>query len=819
MSKPLPERADVVIVGGGIVGASIAYHLTKIGITNTVLLERKQLTCGTTWHAAGLVGQLRATKNLTELAKYTTGLFEGLESETGQATGFKQNGSVSIALNEGRLEELKRGASMAKSFGLDVQVITAGEIKERLPHYDLNGAVGGVFLPKDGQINPIDVTQALAAGARKRGAEVIENTKVTRILLEGGRAVGVETAAGTIRADKIVIAAGMWSRDLGRTIGVNIPLHAAEHFYIVTEPIAELPRDMPVVRIPDECIYYKEDAGKLLVGAFEPKAKPWGTDGISEDHAFETLPPDMDHFEPILSDAIARVPLLEKAGIALFFNGPESFTPDDRYYLGETPEVRDLYVATGFNSIGIQSSGGAGLVLAQWIKDGHPPMDVSGVDVRRIHPFQSVKSYVHDRTVESLGLLYAMHWPYRQVETARGARRSPIHDRLVAAGACMGEVNGWERPNWYAPTGVEPKYEYSYGRQNWFPYADTEAKALQSQVVMFDQSSFAKFLVEGRDAAKVLNTISANDVDVEPGRIVYTQCCNERGGIEADLTVTRMVEDRFMVVTGCAPQTRDFSWLKRHIPEDARCMASDITSGLPMFALMGPNSRPLLERLSGADLSTVAWPFGRSKEIEIGYARVRASRITYVGELGWELYIPAEFAVHVFERILDAGAGYGLKLAGMHTMNNCRVEKAYRHWGHDISDEDTPVEAGLSFAVGWDKKGGFIGKSALESQRRRNVQPKRLVCLALADDSDEAPMMYHEEPIYRDGVIVGSTTSGAWGHRIGRSLGLGYVRNEGGVTKDWVSDGSWEVEIAWERYPATVQFEPFYDPKGERIRA
>jgi 4-methylaminobutanoate oxidase (formaldehyde-forming) len=819
MSKPLPERADVVIIGGGIVGASIAYHLTKIGITDTVLLERKQLTCGTTWHAAGLVGQLRATRNLTELAKYTTGLFECLEDETGQATGFKQNGSISIALNEGRLEELKRGASMAKSFGLDVQVITAGEIKERLPHYDLKGAVGGVFLPKDGQVNPIDVTQALAAGARKRGAEVIENTKVTRILIEGGRAVGVETAAGTIRTGKIVIAAGMWSRDLGRTIGVSIPLHAAEHFYIVTEPIADLPRDMPVVRIPDECTYYKEDAGKLLVGAFEPKAKPWGTDGISEDHAFETLPPDMDHFEPILSDAIARVPLLEKAGIALFFNGPESFTPDDRYYLGETPEVRDLYVATGFNSIGIQSSGGAGLVLAQWIKDGHPPMDVSGVDVRRIHPFQSVKSYVHDRTVESLGLLYAMHWPYRQVETARGARRSPIHDRLVAAGACMGEVNGWERPNWYAPTGVEPKYEYSYGRQNWFPYADAEAKALQSQVVMFDQSSFAKFLVEGRDAAKVLNTISANDVDVDPGRIVYTQWCNERGGIEADLTVTRMAEDRFLVVTGCAPQIRDFAWLKRHIPEDARCMAMDITSGLPMFALMGPSSRPMLERLSGADLSTAAWPFGRSKEIEIGYARVRASRITYVGELGWELYIPAEFAVHVFERILDVGAGYGLKLAGMHTMNNCRVEKAYRHWGHDISDEDTPVEAGLSFAIGWDKKGAFIGKSALESQRRRNVQPKRLVCLALTDDSEGAPMIYHEEPIYRDGVLVGSTTSGAWGHRIGRSLGLGYVRNEDGVTKDWVSDGRWEVEIAWERYPAAVQFEPFYDPKAERIRA
>jgi glycine cleavage system aminomethyltransferase T/glycine/D-amino acid oxidase-like deaminating enzyme len=819
MSKSLPARADVVIVGGGIVGASIAYHLTRIGITNVVLLERKQLTCGTTWHAAGLVGQLRATRNLTELAKYTTGLFEGLEKETGQATGFKQNGSVSVALTEGRLEELKRGASMAKSFGLEVNVVTPAEIAARLPHYKLDGAVGGVFLPKDGQVNPIDVTQALATGARQRGAKVFENTKVVRILTKAGKAVGVETANGTIKADKVVISAGMWSRQIGRSIGVNIPLHAAEHFYIVTEPIDALPRDMPVVRIPDECTYYKEDAGKLLVGAFEPVAKPWGTDGIPEDHAFETLPEDMDHFEPILADAVKRVPLLETAGIALFFNGPESFTPDDRYYLGEAPELKDLYVATGFNSIGIQSSGGAGLVLSQWIKKGHPPIDVSGVDIRRIHPFQSVRRYVHDRTVESLGLLYAMHWPYRQVETARGVRRSAIHDRLVAAGACMGEVNGWERPNWYAPKGVEPKYEYSYGRQNWWPHAETEAKALKNKVAFFDQSSFSKYLVEGKDALKVLNKISANDVDVEPGRIVYTQWCNERGGIEADLTVTRLEERKFLVVTGCAPQTRDFAWLKRNTPDDAHCIATDITSGLPMFALMGPNSRPLLEQLSGMDLSNATFPFGRSKEMEIGYARLRASRITYVGELGWELYVPTEFAAHVFDTIRAAGEEFGLTLGGMHTMNNARVEKAYRHWGHDISDEDTPVEAGLGFAIAWDKKGGFIGKAALAKQRKRNLQPKRMVCLALEDSSADAPLMYHEEPIYRDGVIVGSTTSGAWGHRVERSLGMGYVKCEDGVSKDWIDAGKWEVEIAWKRYPAKVQLQSFYDPKGERIKA
>jgi 4-methylaminobutanoate oxidase (formaldehyde-forming) len=818
MPKSLPARCDVVIIGGGIVGNSIAYHLGKIGITNTVVLERKQLTSGTTWHAAGLVGQLRASKNLTELAKYTTGLFEGLEKETGQATGFKQNGSISIALTDGRMEELLRGASMAKCFGLAVDVVSTAEIKERVPHYNMDGVKGGVFLPKDGQVNPIDVTQALASGARSRGAKIFENTKVTRILVEKCRAVGVETTEGTIMADKVVIASGMWSRELGRSIGVNIPLHACEHFYIVSEPIAELPRNMPVVRLLDECTYYKEDAGKLMVGAFEPKAKAWGGGGIDDEHAFVTLPEDMDHFEPILTSAINRVPLLETAGIQLFFNGPESFSPDNRYYLGEAPEVKNCYVATGFNSIGIQSSGGAGLVLSQWIKNGYPPMDVNGMDIRRIHPFQSVRSYVGERVTETLGLLYAMHWPYRQAETARGVRRSPIYEQTKKLGAVFGEVNGWERPNWYARDGVKPEYEYSYGRQNWFPCADYEAKQLMTKCVFFDQSSFAKYSVEGRDACKVLNNISANNVDVEPGRIVYTQWCNERGGIEADLTVTRLDEGKFLVVTGAVPQVRDMAWLKRNTPENAHCIATDITSGLPMIAVMGPNSRALLQKLSGADLSNAAFPFGTSKEIEIGFARVRASRITYVGELGWELYIPTEFVAHVFERLIAAGAEFGLTPAGMHTMNNCRTEKAYRHWGHDMSDEETPIEAGLGFAIVWDKKGGFIGREALLKQKALPVHPKRMVCIALEDSSTAAPMMYHEEPIYRNGVIVGSTTSGAWGHRVNLSLGMGYVSNDGGVTKDWLDSGKWEVELAWKRYSAKVQLQSFYDPKGERIK-
>jgi glycine cleavage system aminomethyltransferase T/glycine/D-amino acid oxidase-like deaminating enzyme len=817
--KALPARADVVIIGGGIVGCSIAYHLAKIGITNTVVLERKQLTSGTTWHAAGLVGQLRATRNLTELAKYTADLFERLEKETGQATGFKQNGSISIALTEGRLEELHRGASMAKNFGLDVNVISAGEIHERVPHYNMDGIKGGVFLPKDGQVNPIDVTQALAAGARAKGSRIFEKVKVTRILTENGAAIGVETAQGTILADKVVVASGMWSRELGKSVGVSIPLHACEHFYIVSEPITQLPRNMPVVRVPDECTYYKEDAGKLMVGAFEPKAKPWGGGGIDDEHAFVTLPEDMDHFEPILTSAINRVPLLETAGIQLFFNGPESFTPDNRYYLGEAPELRNLYVATGFNSIGIQSSGGAGLILSQWIKNGYPPMDVSSIDIRRIHPFQSNGNYIRERVSETLGLLYAMHWPFRQAETSRGVRRSPFYPYTDKAGAMFGEVNGWERPNWYARGGVKREYEYSYGRQNWFACADHEAKALMNDVVFFDQSSFAKFHVHGADACKVLNSISANNVDVAPGRIVYTQWLNERGGIEADLTVTRLADETFLVVTGCAPQTRDFAWLKRHIPADSRCSALDITSGMPMLSIMGPKSRALLENLTGEDFSNAGFPFATSREVEIGYARVRASRITYVGELGWEIYIPAEFAAHVFETIAKVGEAFGLTPAGMHTMNNARVEKAYRHWGHDIADEDTPLEAGLAFAVAWDKPCSFIGRDTLLAQKAKGTPEKRLVCLALKNDSDTAPLMYHEEPIYRDGVIVGATTSGAWGHRVNRSLAMAYVKNPDGVTGDWITQGKWEVEIAWKRHAVDVQLQSFYDPKNLRIKS
>ncbi len=815
MARDLPARTDVLIIGGGIIGCSIAYHLTKLGITDVLLLERKQLTCGTTWHAAGLVGQLRASRNMTELAKYTSELFQTLEAETGQATGFKQNGSISLALNEARMEELKRGASMAKNFGLEVDIVTPDDIKTLYPMLNLDGAVGGVFLPKDGQTNPIDSTQAYAKGARMGGARIVEGVKVEKIIVEGGKAAGVLTGQGEIRAKTTVLAAGMWSRELARPAGVSIPLHAAEHFYIVTEPIESLSRDLPVLRVPDECAYYKEDAGKILLGAFEPEAKPWGMQGIPPDFEFDTLPEDFDHFEPILENAVNRLPILAEAGIQTFFNGPESFTPDDRYLLGETAEVRDLFVATGMNSIGIQSSGGAGKVLAEWIRDRHPPMDLADVDVRRMQPFQSNRHYLKERTTEALGLLYAMHWPFYQYQSARGVRRSPFHEALVKAGAVMGEQSGWERPNWFAPEGVEPVYRYSYGRQNWFEHTATECRAVRDTVGLFDQTSFSKFLVTGADASSVLDRISANEVDVRPGTLVYTQWLNERGGIEADLTITRLSETEFLVVTTAAGQTRDLAWLKRHVPEDARCAVVDVTSGLPMLGLMGPNSRALLESLSGEDLSNEAFPFATSREIEIGSAKVRASRITYVGELGWELYIPAEFAAHVHEAIVDAGHRHGLVNAGYHAMNACRMEKAYRHWGHDIADEDTPLEAGLGFAVAFDKPGGFTGREALLRQREQGTPRRRLVQFKLEDDQK---LLYHEEPIYRNGELIGSITSGMYGHRVDASLGMGYLRAADGVTREFIAEGSYEIEIAWEQVPAKAQLAPFYDPKMERVK-
>ena len=815
MSKPLPAHAEIVIVGGGVVGASIAYHLTKLGKRDVLLIERKRLTSGTTWHAAGLVGQLRATANLTKLAQYTTNLYASLEAETGQATGFLQRGSLSIATDAERLEELRRGASMAKTFGLEVHEVGASDVKAKWPLINVADVVGGVWLPNDGQTNPIDTTMALVKGATQRGARVFENVKVTSIKSDGKRARGVVTDQGEIAADVVVLATGLWTRALAKSCGVSAPLQACEHFYIVTEPFPGLSPNLPVLRDPDNCAYYKEDAGKLLLGAFEPNAKPWGLEGIPEDFEFGELPEDFEHFTPILEAAMRRLPALEKVGIRKFFNGPESFTPDVRYMLGETPELERLYVAAGFNSIGIQSAGGAGKALAEWIVEGHPPMDLWDIDIRRLQPFQGNKAYLSARVSESLGLLYAMHWPYRQYETARNVRLSPFHQRLADHGAGFGEVAGWERANWFAPSGESTAYRYSYGRQNWFEHSAAEHRAARETVAMFDMTSFGKFLVQGRDAERVLQRISANDVAVAPGRVVYTQWLNARGGIEADLTITRLSESAFMVVTAGATARRDLAWLKRHIPEEAHCFATDVSSGLAVLSVMGPNSRALIGDVSPDDFSNAAFPFATSREIEIGGALVRATRITYVGELGWELYIPAEFALGVFDAILAAGAPFGLKLAGLYAMDSCRIEKAYRHWGHDISDEDTPIEAGLMFAVKPNKTADFIGRDALLKLRQRPVT-KRLVQFALLD---AGPLLYGNEPIWRDAAIVGRTTSGAYGHTIGGAVGLGYITHAEGVSPQFVEAGGFEIEVAGRRFPARASLSPMYDPRGERIRA
>lgn len=817
MAETLPNKAQAVIIGGGVIGCSIAYHLAKIGWSDVVLLERKKLTCGTTWHAAGLIGQLRDNQDMTKLAKYTAELYAGLEDETGQATGFKQNGSLSIATNEGRLEDLKRRADMAKVFGLKVDVIGPEECKDLYPLLTVDDVLGGIFLPSDGTANPIDVTMALAKGARTGGVQIFEETKVTAINHDDGRITGVTTDAGVIEAPHVVLAAGMWSRDIAATIGVTVPLHACEHFYIVTEPFDGVTPDLPVCRDYDSQAYYKEDAGKLLIGAFELEAKPWGMDGIPEDFCFDQLPDDFDHFQPILEGALRRMPALENAGIQTFFNGPESFTPDNRYHIGEAPGLVGLFVAAGLNSIGIQSAGGVGKVLAEWMRDGLPPADLWTVDIRRNMPFQADPEYLRERVTETLGRLYDVHWPFHQPRTARGIRKSPFYGRMAENGACFSEAQGWERPGWFAPSGVKPEYIYSFKRQNWFEHSAAEHRAVRENVGMFDQTSFSKFELGGNDAETVLGRVCANDIAVEPGRIVYTQWLNERGGIEADLTVTRLGEDRFLIVSGVASQVRDFHWLKRHVPDGAEADLIDVTEDFAVLGVMGPNSRALLAEITGADLSNGAFPYQTSAEIDIAGVGLRASRITYVGELGWELYIPVNGAATVLDALLEAGPGHGLSLAGLHAMNSLRIEKAYRHWGHDIGDQDTALEAGLGFAVAWDKPGGFIGKEALENQRESGVK-RRLVQFIL---DDPEPLLYGNEPVWRNGTITGYITSAMYGHTLGGAIGLGYVTEEGGgnVDADYVAAGSYDIEITGNRFPAKTSLKPLYDPKGERVKA
>ena len=813
MAGSLPSHARVVIVGGGIVGCSVAYHLTKLGWRDVVLLERRDLSCGTTWHAAGLVGQLRSSHNLTRLASYGAVLYEKLEAETGQATGFRRCGSISVARTPERLIELKRGSSMARCFGVDVEVISPKEAGRLWPLMRTDDLAGAVWIPGDGRTNPIDTTLALARGARLGGATIVENVTVTGVRRERGAATGVTTDRGDVACEIVVNCAGMWGREVGRMAGVNVPLHASEHFYIVTEPMAGVSRELPVLRDTDGYIYAREEVGGLLMGGFEPVAKPWGMDGIPEDFKFSLLPEDWEHFRVLMEQACVRIPAIETAPVRRHVNGPESFTPDNRYMLGEAPECRNYFVAAGFNSIGIASAAGAGKALAEWIVGGEPAMDLWDVDIRRFMPFQGNAAYLRERTREVVGLLYAMHWPFRQPETARGVRRSVLHDRLAARGAAFGVVAGWERANWFATPGTKAEYVYTYGRQNWFPCAAAEHRAVREAVGLFDQSSLAKFLLQGPDAAAVLGRLCANDVEVPAGRIVYTQMLNRRGGIECDLTVARLAEDAYLVVTIAAAAVHDADWIRRGIG-DTRVTLTEVTSAFTVLGVMGPRSRELLSRLTPADLSTAAFPLGTTHEIELGQALVRATRITYVGELGWELYAPTEFAAGVYDAVVAAGEGLGVRHAGYHAMDSLRMEKGYRSWGHDIGSEDTPLEAGLGFAVAF-KKDGFVGRDALLRQHEAPLG-RRLVMFTLADPE---PLLLGDEPIWRDGVLVGRITSAAYGHTLGRSVGMGYVTHAAGVDATFVKSGRWELELATERFAATASLQPPYDPTSARVRA
>ncbi|MBU2865805.1 GcvT family protein [Pacificibacter marinus] len=809
-----PKQARVVIVGGGVIGCSVAYHLTKLGWKDVVLLERKQLTSGTTWHAAGLIAQLRASQNMTRLAKYSQELYGNLEAETGVATGFRRNGSITLALTPERREEILRQASMARAFGVEVEQISPEEVVKRYPHVNVDDVTAAVYLDKDGQGDPANIALAMARGAKQRGAQIIERTKVTGFQREGRRITGVswETGdeSGTIVCDHVVNCAGMWGHDVGRQMGVNVPLHACEHFYIVTDTIPDFAQ-LPTLRVPEECAYYKEDAGKLLLGAFEPVAKPWAMKGIPEDFEFDQLPEDFDHFEPILEQAVNRMPLLASAGIHTFFNGPESFTPDDAYHLGLAPEMDNVWVAAGFNSIGIQSAGGAGMALAAWMDTGEKPFDLGDVDIARMQPFQGNKTYLFERSKETLGLLFADHFPYRQKATARGIRRSPLHDALKAQGAVFGEFSGWERANWFADAGQKAEYEYTWKRQNWFENSAREHKAIRENVGIYDMSSFGKIKVDGPDAEAFLNAVAASNLSVPVGKIVYSQFLNASGGIEADVTITRLSETEYLVVTPAATRIADHAWMRRLIG-DYRVTLTDMTAAEVVICVMGPNARKLLQRVSPNDFGNEVNPFGTCQEIEIGMGLARAHRVTYVGELGWELYVSTDMAAHVFEVLLEAGRDMDAKLCGLHMMDSCRIEKGFRHFGHDISSEDHILEAGLGFAI---KKTDdlYIGRDAVLRRREQGLQ-KRMVQFQLTDPN---PLLYHAEPILRDGQLVGYLSSGNYGHTLGGAIGLGYVPCAG-ETVQQVLASAYEIEVAGQRFAATASLKPLYDPTSARVK-
>ncbi|MHA6645526.1 GcvT family protein [Mesorhizobium sp. A623] len=815
MANNFPTQARVVIVGGGIIGCSVAYHLTKLGWTDVVLLEQGQLSGGTTWHAAGLVGQLRAHSNMTSLIKYSTKLYAGLEAETGLATGWKNCGSLAVARTPDRMTVLKRTAASARAQGIEVDVISPKEAFERWPVMAVDDLVGAVWLPGDGKANPTDLTQSLAKGARTGGARIIERVKVTGIKVKDGVACGVSTDKGDIAAEIVVNCAGQWARNVGRMCGVSVPLHSAEHMYIVTGKIEGVHPDLPVMRDPDGYIYFKEEVGGLVMGGFEPHAKPWGMNGIPDDFEFALLEDDWDQFEILMENALVRVPQLEHAEVKKFYNGPESFTPDNNFILGEAPELKNFFVGAGFNSMGIASAGGAGMALAEWIVNGAPTMDLWPVDIRRFAGFNNNPRWLYDRIKETLGLHYAMPWPNRELDTARPFRRSPLYDRLAAKGACFGSKMGWERANWFAGPDEVPQTDYAFGRQNWHDAVAREMKATREGVAVFDQTSFAKLLMQGRDACAVLNRICAADIDVAVGNSVYTGMLNERGGYESDLTVMRLAAQKFLIVTGSAQAVHDADWIAKNTPADAHAIVTDVSSAYSVLALMGPKSRALLGKLTSADLSNAGFPFGAIREIDLGYATVYANRMTYVGELGWELIVPTEFAVGVYEALHEAGAEFGLVDAGYYALDALRVEKGYRAWSRELTPDITPFEAGLGFAVALDKPGGFIGREALVKAKAQPLLQNRIVQFTV---DDAAPMLWSGELILRNGKPVGEVRSAAYGHTLGRSVALGLIQHAEGVDKEFLA-GSFEIDLAGVRYAATPHLRSPYDPKSERVKA
>ena len=814
----LPDRAHVVIIGGGIVGASVAYHLAHLGFTDVVLLEQGQLSSGTTWHAAGLVGQLRASESGTRLVQYSAALYQSLEAETGLSTGYKECGGVTVARTPERMVQLLRTAAAAEAFDLECEILTPAQALERVPILETGDLQGAIWLPRDGTANPTDVTQSLARGARQLGARIFERTRVIGMTMSGGSVTGVRTDQGDIEAGIVVNCAGQWAKAIGAMAGVNVPLHSAEHFYVVTDQIEGVDRMMPILRDPDGYTYMKEEVGGLVVGGFEPVAKPWvSPDQLPYPFEFQLLDEDWDHFEILMESALHRVPVLQQTGIKKFYNGPESFTPDNQFILGRAPEVQNFFVAAGFNSVGIASAGGAGRALAQWIVGGEPPSDLVGVDIRRFAPFNGNNQWLRARVGEVLGLHYSVPWPNREFQTARPFRRSPVHHLVEQAGASFGSRMGWERPNFFAPQGESPAIDYSWGKQNWIPWVDAEQRATRGAVAIFEQTSFGKLLVSGRDATTLLQWLCTADIDCAVGRAVYTGVLNERGTYEADVTVTRIAHDEYLWITGSASVNRDRDWLSRHIGPKQQVSVTDVTGASAVFGVMGPRSRELLQSLSSADLSNEAFPFATSREIDLGMSTVRATRITYVGELGWELTVPAEFAVGVFELLAEAGREFGLANAGYYAINALRLEKGYRAFGTELNPDYGPVEAGLLFATKLKTDIDFLGRKAVETAKASGVR-RRLVSFIL---DDAHAMMWGGELLLRDGVGAGQVTSAAFGTTIGSCVGLAYVWRPDGavVTPDWINEGTWQVNIGGTVVSMRVQLGAPYDPKSERVRS